>query len=296
MIAGKRCGKTGWRPKGADPKPDIRSVAEPTQLTCEQELCALVRAFPATVDATEYFETVLWPKIQECFPDGFTYQYIPPATAFECSVPGESPTVFVSFPNSNICMSVVIQCYANGSFGAVLGTWLVFPNEGQSCFFCPDDDCMCCDCGCGCGESGENMATCDDLIAKLEQMRIANIAVSINIDALRQTQICLLEFFRLAFPNREFWPTAIAALETSILTSGDVVAQQVNHLTTQSTGIDAPPSTVQPVNIVDETDLFEFELCTVTAYCPPGQHMDPATGTCVDDEPGGGGGGGGGGS
>lgn len=267
------------------------------EVPCVDVYCAIINPFKPGGYFPDSVIEAAFAQLDTCFPGEFELITITEGGG-DCSE-ATGDIFSIDFPGG-ACIREVHNCTRDGG---IIG-WYYTKYIAQSatgitpCPACevapPPDDCMCCDCGCNCGGEGV-MATCDDLVAKLDEQKNATLALSVNVDALREMLLCGIEFFRQAMPNREFWPKAVGALAVANLTGADNVAQQINHQTTILSGTETPSSQVSPVNILDDTDLLPFEACTSTTYCPPGQHRDEETGECVDDAPEGGGGGAGGG-
>lgn len=278
--------KRSLRQKRGEPEMQLMSEPEPT---CLQVLCALLNERkPGGYFDSPIIEAV-WAKIQECFPGEFL-MHVFPGNEEECSQ--ATGDIFATDFPMGYCIRETHSCTANGSIIGSYSTKLIYPVNSAitPCPECNEEASVdCCECDCGCGCEGGDMANCDDLVAALNNIYASNIAVSENLDAIREQQICMLEFMRQALPDRNFYPKVAEGVQRAILTSSDNIAQQINHHTTIVTGTETPSSQVEPVNIIDQTDLLPFEPCTSTTFCPPGQHRDEETGECVDDEEEGGG-------
>lgn len=124
------------------------------------------------------------------------------------------------------------------------------------------------------------MATCDDLVAAVNNVNAYIASVSLNIDALREAVLCQTEILRQSQLDRDFHANHFANLERILINNANQLAQILYQIAQAVSGREIPASELNPETFSDPLDNLEFPPCSSQQYCPPGQIRNPTTGQC----------------
>jgi tetrahydromethanopterin S-methyltransferase subunit B len=129
---------------------------------------------------------------------------------------------------------------------------------------------------------GGMMATCDDLVNAVLGVYEHIDALSINIDALRQSVECQTQLLRQALPDRDFIAQYCADSVAQSIKNTNQVTQTLHQLSQALSARDLPEQLSGTESVLSPDDLDDFLPCSITKYCPPGQVRDEE-GNCVPE-------------
>jgi hypothetical protein len=110
----------------------------------------------------------------------------------------------------------------------------------------------------------------------------ATVAISLNIDAVREELICLRQRFGEAFPTREYLVIRDQLMIEAMARQTEMLSRAILQLAAAVAHTSFPDLEGISFSTPESTDMGNFGECASTYYCPPGYIR--VDGVCVPIE------------